>query len=74
VNGLGAFDAVIHNAGVGYREPKRIAPEDGLRHVLAVNTIAPYILTALISRAQRLVCLSSSVQFSIKKGIPVSRI
>ena len=23
VNALGAFDAVIHNAGVGYREPRR---------------------------------------------------
>jgi NAD(P)-dependent dehydrogenase (short-subunit alcohol dehydrogenase family) len=29
VNRLGSFDAVIHNAGVGYREPKRIATEDG---------------------------------------------
>ena len=24
VNRLGRFDAVIHNAGIGYREPKRI--------------------------------------------------
>ena len=24
VNALGRFDAVIHNAGVGYREPRRI--------------------------------------------------
>src|ERR1700758_4043562 len=24
VNALGVFDAVIHNAGVGYREPKRV--------------------------------------------------
>lgn len=31
VNALGSFDAVIHNAGVGYREPRRIATEDGLR-------------------------------------------
>ena len=29
VNRLGSFDAVIHNAGVGYREPRRIATEDG---------------------------------------------
>ena len=50
VNKLGSFDAVIHNAAVGYREPKRIVTEDGLSHVLAVNTIAPYILTALIAR------------------------
>lgn len=67
VNRLGVFDAVIHNAGVGYREPRRIATEDGLPHVLAVNTIAPYILTALISRPQRLVYLSSILH---QKGDP----
>src|SRR5437867_7117755 len=33
VNALGAFDAVIHNAGVGYREPHRISTVDGLPHV-----------------------------------------
>ena len=59
VNQLGTFDAVIHNAGIGYQEPKRIVTEDGLSHVLAVNTIAPYILTALITRPKRLVYLSS---------------
>jgi NAD(P)-dependent dehydrogenase (short-subunit alcohol dehydrogenase family) len=61
VNELGAFDAVIHNAGVGYREPRRIATEDGLPHVFAVNTLAPYILTALIKRPKRLVYLSSGL-------------
>src|SRR5580700_11077737 len=59
VNGLGLFDAVIHNASIGYREPRRIATEDGLPHVFAVNTLAPYILTALIERPKRLVYLSS---------------
>jgi NAD(P)-dependent dehydrogenase (short-subunit alcohol dehydrogenase family) len=29
VNRLGRFDAVIHNAGVGHREPKRIETQDG---------------------------------------------
>jgi NAD(P)-dependent dehydrogenase (short-subunit alcohol dehydrogenase family) len=61
VNALGAFDAVIHNAGVGYREPLRIATEDGLPHVFAVNTLAPYILTALIHKPKRLVYLSSGL-------------
>ena len=61
VNELGAFDAVIHNAGVGYREPRRIATEDGLPQVFAVNTLAPYILTALIERPKRLVYLSSGL-------------
>ncbi len=61
VNALGSFDAVIHNAGVGYREPKRLASEDGLPHVFAVNTLAPYILTALIHKPNRLVYLSSGL-------------
>ena len=30
VNRLGRFDAVIHNAGIGYREPKRVETEDGV--------------------------------------------
>jgi NAD(P)-dependent dehydrogenase (short-subunit alcohol dehydrogenase family) len=61
VNALGSFDAVIHNAGVGYREPKRVASEDGLPQVFAVNTLAPYILTALIKTPKRLVYLSSGL-------------
>jgi NAD(P)-dependent dehydrogenase (short-subunit alcohol dehydrogenase family) len=64
VNVLGSFDAVIHNAGIGYREPRRIATEDGLPQVFAVNTLAPYILTALIKRPQRLVYLSSGLHRS----------
>src|ERR1700683_2415359 len=64
VNALGAFDAVIHNAGIGYREPRRIATEDGLPQVFAVNTLAPYILTALIQRPKRLVYLSSGLHQS----------
>jgi len=64
VNRLGSFDGVIHNAGVGYREPRRIATEDGLPHVFAVNTLAPYILTALIRRPKRLVYLSSGLHRS----------
>src|SRR5882757_8148460 len=61
VNKLGDFDAVIHNAGVGYREPRKILTEDGLPHVFAINTLAPYILTAQIKRPTRLVYLSSGM-------------
>jgi NAD(P)-dependent dehydrogenase (short-subunit alcohol dehydrogenase family) len=64
VNALGSFDAVIHNAAIGYREPRPIATEDGLSHVFAVNTLAPYILTALIQRPKRLVYLSSGLHRS----------
>jgi NAD(P)-dependent dehydrogenase (short-subunit alcohol dehydrogenase family) len=61
VNALGPFDAIIHNAGIGYREPHRIATTDGLPHVFAVNTLAPYVLTALIETPKRLVYLSSGM-------------
>lgn len=64
VNALGTFDAVIHNAAVGYQEPRKMVTEDGLPHVFAVNTLAPYILTALIARPKRLVYLSSGLHQS----------
>src|ERR1700730_15175310 len=40
VNALGSFDAIIHNAAVGYREEQRLT-SDGLPHVFAINTLAP---------------------------------
>jgi NAD(P)-dependent dehydrogenase (short-subunit alcohol dehydrogenase family) len=61
VNRLGALDAVIHNAGVGYREAQRSVTEDGISHLFAVNVLAPYVLTALIARPDRLVYLSSGM-------------
>ncbi|MBW2411551.1 MAG: SDR family NAD(P)-dependent oxidoreductase [Deltaproteobacteria bacterium] len=61
VNNLGRFDAVIHNAGVGYGGPDRVDTEDGLPYTFAINSLAPYILTALIERPQRLVYLSSGL-------------
>ena len=64
VNKLGTFDTVIHNAAVGYREPRRTATEDGLPHVFVVNTLAPYMLTALITQPKRLVYLSSGLHQS----------
>ena len=60
VNALGSFDAIIHNAAVGYREGQ-LRTSDGLPHVFAINTLAPYILTALIERPKRLVYLSSGM-------------
>ncbi len=59
-NALGRYDAVIHNVGVGYRQP-RIETVDGLSHVFAVNVLAPYLLTALIVPPRRLVYLSSGM-------------
>ena len=64
INRLGPFDAVIHNVGVGYRESRRIQTEDGLPHVFAINTLAPYLLTALIHTPKRLIYLSSGMHRS----------
>jgi len=61
VKQLPPLDAVIHNVGIGYREPRRVLTEDGLPELFAVNTLAPYVLTSLIPRPQRLVYLSSGM-------------
>lgn len=50
VNGLDRMDAVIHNAGVWSGAA-----------VLPVNVVAPYLLTALLERPDRLVYLSSGM-------------
>jgi NAD(P)-dependent dehydrogenase (short-subunit alcohol dehydrogenase family) len=60
VNTVGLFDAVIHNAGV-YRASHST--------VLAVNTLAPYILTCLIQKPKRLIYLSSGLHLQGKPGL-----
>lgn len=60
VNKIGRMDAVIHNAGI-YQERSRGSTPEGHAKVLAVNTLAPYMLTALIERPQRLIYLSSGM-------------
>ena len=68
-NASGPFDAVIHNAGIGYREPKRGKTADGLPPVFAVNSLAPYILTALIRKPHRLIYVSSGLHRSVEPGL-----
>lgn len=53
VNAIGRMDAVVHNAGI-ISGPS----------LLVVNVVAPYLLTALIRRPQRLIYLSSSMHRS----------
>ncbi len=52
VNALGIFDAVIHNAGVY---------EASSNEIFTINTLAPYILTCLINKPNRLIYLSSGL-------------
>ena len=64
INAAGVFDAIIHNAGIGYRESTRRETEDGLEHVFQTNVLAPYLLTALVNRPARLIYLSSGLHRS----------
>lgn len=52
VNKLGAFDAIIHNAGVYNTSAQQI---------FSVNVLAPYILTCLIKNPKRLIYLTSDM-------------
>jgi NAD(P)-dependent dehydrogenase (short-subunit alcohol dehydrogenase family) len=54
VNRIGQMGAVIHNAGV-YTASLQILP---------VNVVAPYVLTALITKPNCLIYLSSGMHFS----------
>ena len=63
VNAIGPMDAVIHNAGISSTKGRSPTP-DGHATILAVNTLAPYMLTALIERPRRLVYLSSGMHRS----------
>ncbi|MFB7653628.1 MULTISPECIES: SDR family NAD(P)-dependent oxidoreductase [unclassified Streptomyces] len=55
---FGRFDAVIHNAGTMH------TPE-----AVTVNTIAPYLLTALMDKPSRLIYLSSSMHRGGSTGL-----
>ncbi|MBB2796756.1 UNVERIFIED_ORG: NAD(P)-dependent dehydrogenase (short-subunit alcohol dehydrogenase family) [Rhizobium pisi] len=63
VNAIGRMDAVIHNAGI-YLERSRGETPEGHAKTLAVNVLAPYLLTAWITRPHRLIYLSSGMHRS----------
>ena len=65
VNKIGPCDAVIHNVGISGRSGAALTP-DGLSPIFAVNTLAPFILTALIGKPRRLVYLSSSASRGVR--------
>jgi len=64
VNELDKFDAVIHNAGV-----YRASGEE----IFNVNTLAPYVLTCLIQRPQRLIYLSSGMHLQGRSRLEIGR-
>ena len=56
-NKLGRFDAVIHNAGVLHADSATI---------FRVNVLAPFVMTALMEKPQRLIYLSSGMHMGGK--------
>lgn len=60
-NAMGRFDAVIHNAGLGFQESSRAAPVGQPAKVFAVNSLAPYILTCLMTPPKRLIYITSGL-------------
>jgi NAD(P)-dependent dehydrogenase (short-subunit alcohol dehydrogenase family) len=68
VNALGRFDAVIHNVAVGTDE-QRVLTSDGITQIFAINVVAPYVLTALIDRPDRLIYLSSDMHAGGDEGL-----
>jgi len=63
VNRLGRMDAVIHNAGV-YGDTGRHPNLEDHPRVMTVNVFAPYLLTGLIQRPDRLIYLTSDMHAS----------
>ncbi|KAL4781130.1 hypothetical protein BJX76DRAFT_24782 [Aspergillus varians] len=63
--GPGPFDAIIHNAGIGYGgTSSQETTADHISAVFAVNTLAPYILTCLMKRpTSRLLYMSSDSHY-----------
>ena len=61
VNNIGPFDAILHNAGVGYHGRIRGNTTEGLPPLFVVNTLAPYILTCLVKKPGRLLYISSGL-------------
>jgi NAD(P)-dependent dehydrogenase (short-subunit alcohol dehydrogenase family) len=59
----GPFEAVVHNAGIGGGNGRRVLTADGLDPIFQVNVLAPYVLTALMQPPGRLVYLSSGLHY-----------
>ncbi|HEX8666994.1 MAG TPA: SDR family NAD(P)-dependent oxidoreductase [Allosphingosinicella sp.] len=68
VNAIGRTDAVIHNAGI-YNAPSRGGIPQNHAATLAVNVLAPYVLTALIASAPARLCQQRSAS-QLRRAAP----
>ena len=67
-NTSGRFDAVVHNVAVGSSIGDK-RTEDGYAAMFEVNVTAPYLLTALMEKPDRLIYLSSGAHFGTSADI-----
>lgn len=58
-NAHAPFDTIIHNAGIGFQQPFSLT-EDAVAKVFAVNSLAPYVLTALMKKPTSQILYMSS--------------
>lgn len=71
------IDVLFHNAGVMQQSPTRRVTVDGFEETLAVNVLAPFLLTHLLLPAlerapsARVVCVSSRLHLPDSRGAPV---
>jgi NAD(P)-dependent dehydrogenase (short-subunit alcohol dehydrogenase family) len=71
------IDVLFHVAGVMQQSPTRRVTVDGLEETLAVNVLAPFLLTGLLlpalerSAAARVVFVSSRLHLPDSRGVPV---
>lgn len=72
------FDVIVHVAGVMQQSPSRRRSADGFEETLAVNALAPFLLThELLGRVGggdgpgRIVCVSSRMHLPGSRGVPV---
>lgn len=61
-NASGPFDAIVHNAGLGLTTNGE-KTADGVAQIFAVNSLAPFVLTALMHKPKRLLYVSSGLHF-----------
>ncbi|RKK83332.1 hypothetical protein BFJ71_g14954 [Fusarium oxysporum] len=59
-NAVRTFNAIIYNASMLYR-PFRRTPNTRLPAIVAINVLAPYILTCLLTPPKRLVYIASQL-------------
>ncbi len=71
-------DVLLHNAGVMQQSRERRVTVDGFEETLAVNTLAPFLLTRELlpalarSSAARVVCVASMLHMPGSRGEPVN--